>query len=287
MNKQGPKGIGWCDYTWNIVTGCWGPEGTAEKPNRCPYCYAKKMADRFLSDKAALVMAKSKEPEIFNAGPFSPMFWPERLDQPAKVKKPSKIFVCSMGDLFGDWVSREWIEQVIGTAWFVSPHHIYQFLTKNPKRLKDFNPWPSNCWIGTTVTNQADADERIPWLLQVDAPVLFVNHEPLLGGTYLNSPIPFGYIPDKWEAGTYEGHIDAFTGKWCPITNFSWLNGRFEKINWGIIGAMTGPGAVKPKSEWVRNLWEQYRQAGIPVFMKNNLKPIMGTLVQDFPVQGD
>jgi len=235
--------IEWCDYTWNPVTGCWGPQGTAEKANWCSYCYALRVAQRFSPfEKTGYVQLKNQG---INNDPFQPLFWPDRLDQPAKVKKPSKVFVCSMADLFGDWVPSEWILDVLAVV-RACPQHTFQFLTKNPKRLSLWNgTWPSNCWVGTTVTNQADADERVPWLNRADASIKFISHEPLLG------PITNGLI--------------------------------FYPVHWAIIGAQTGPGAVKPKLEWVRTLWEQYRQAGVPIFLKNNLKPIMGTLVQEWP----
>ena len=212
--------IEWTDFTWNPVTGCWGPGGTAEKPNRCAYCYAAPMFNRFKRT-------------------FVPTFHPERLSEPAKIKKSSRIFVCSVADLFGDWVPDEWIVEVLdsvrGYAW-----HTYQFLTKNPKRLKDFNPWPRNAWVGTTVTNQADADQRLPWLLQVDAPVRFVSHEPLMGT-----------IDIQYSYG---------------------LSDNLKVIDWAIIGAMTGPGAVEAKGTWVQGLIDQYRAAGVPLFLKDNLK---------------
>ncbi len=237
MNKQGPNGIGWCDYTWNPVTGCWGPGGTAERPNRCSYCYAEKMMHRLFSMKG--------EPDAWGSDdPFQPTLWNDRLTQPRKVIKPAKIFVCSMGDLFGDWVAQEWIKKVLLET-KINPQHIFQFLTKNPKRLKDFNPWSPNCLVGTTVTNQADADERLPWLLQVDAPVRFVSHEPLLG------------------------EIDVKLHDYAISCHRHSVRAAF--INWAIIGAMTGPGAVKPKPEWIQGLINQYRAAGVPLFLKDNL----------------
>lgn len=252
MNKTK---IEWTDYTWNPVTGCWGPGGTAEKPKRCAYCYAVKVARRFIC------------PYPGTNDSFYPYFHEDRLSQPAKVKKrsKSKIFVCSMADLLGDWVPREQIEQVIDAGPVRAPWHTYQFLTKNPRRLKDFNPWPSNCWVGTTITNQADADERLPWLLEVDAPVLFVSHEPLLGKTHIwshwlaeNNPVPNPVPPE------------------CQR--------RERGINWAIIGAMTGPGAVRPDLNWTLDLIKQYQSAGIPVFCKDNLEmPVGMKRIQEYP----
>jgi protein gp37 len=186
-------------------------------------------------------------------GKFSPHFFPLLLDEPAKRKKPAKIFVCSMGDLFGDWVLDQWILAVLQVAKY-NPKHTFQFLTKNPKRLKDFNPWPTNCWVGTTVTNQADADERLPWLLQVDAPVRFVSHEPLLGAIEMKK---------RW----LQIHTE---GQWLNVVECG-RKPESQHLNWAIIGAMTGPGAVHPSPDWVNSLMGQYEDAGVPVFLKDNL----------------
>jgi protein gp37 len=184
---------------------------------------------------------------IGNGDPFQPVFWGNRLDQPYKVKKPAKIFVCSMADLFGDWVPQDWIESVLqivrGCPW-----HTFQFLTKNPKRLSFWNPWPDNCWVGTTVTNQEDM-HRVMEMWNVLSKVRFISYEPLLG------PIDIG------------------------------LSGAY--IDWAIIGAMTGPGAAKVDPAWVQGLVDQYRAAGVPVFLKDNLyrEPMGWTKkIQEFPV---
>ncbi len=261
MNKTA---IEWTDFTWNPLTGCWGPGGTAEKPNRCSYCYGVKIANRF----------HDRYPDI---DPFAPTFYPDRLSEPGKAKKSSKIFVCSMADLFGDWVPGERIAQVRDVA-LLTPQHIFQFLTKNPKRLKDCNPWPSNCWVGTTVTNQAD-DWRIVELLKVEAPVLFVSHEPLLGETDVTPYLPLEHCPNckntgyPWiECGNEHSGYD-FRQK-CECLSQPY-------IDWAIIGAMTGPGAVKPRPEWVQGLVEQYRAAGVPVFLKDNLN--WPEKIQEYP----
>jgi protein gp37 len=178
------------------------------------------------------------------------MFHPDRLSQPAKVKKPSKIFVCSMADLFGDWVPREWIESVLSQA-LKNPWHTFQFLTKNPKRLQEFNPWPENCWVGCTITNQEDMNERVGYLLNADARVRFISHEPLLSEIRQSQ---------------------------------AWWHKTSLLLQWAIIGAMTGPGAVKPKPEWVQCLVDQYRAAGVPVFLKDNLK--WPEKIQEWPNNG-
>jgi protein gp37 len=161
-----------------------------------------------------------------------------------------------MGDLFGDWVPDEWIEQVLETVRTIHLHpwHTYIFLTKNPKRYQAFNPWPETCWLGATVTNRADANERIPELLKAQATVRFVSVEPMLG------PVDFtcywGLPFEREGSSILMGHS------------------LLRRIQWLIIGAMTGPGAEahQPKPEWVQSLIDLTCSAGVPLFLKDNLK---------------
>lgn len=159
MNKTK---IEWCDSTWNPVTGCM---------HGCVYCYARQMANRFKGyDKITLPdtsISKGQHvlevpaakrgkvaPYPFN---FDPTFHRYHLDEPQKWKNPRTIFVCSMTDLFGDWVPDEWIEAVF-EACGKAPQHRYLFLTKNPKRyieLADNGKLPQNknMWYGISITN--------------------------------------------------------------------------------------------------------------------------------------
>ena len=99
-----------------------------------------------------------------------------RLNQPKVLKTPSKIFVCSMADLFGDWVPVEWVESVLNTV-KLCPQHIFQFLTKNPERYLEFK-FPRNCWLGITVDypNQKRID-----VLNFKTDYKFISFEPILG----------------------------------------------------------------------------------------------------------
>ncbi len=211
--------IEWTDFTWNPVTGCL---------HGCPYCYGRKIANRFRS--------------IFPNG-YKPTFHPERLEEPYRIKKPSKIFVCSMGDLFGNWVPAKWIEAVIRVA-EDNPQHIFQFLTKNPARYKEFS-FPRNCWLGTTVTSYEDQDRilDLPRYGENGRTINFVSFEPLLGEVNLE-----GWI---W------GYID-----------------------WVIIGAQTNP-YRPPKPEWVERIIVGARRNGKPVFLKDNLR--WPERIQEFP----
>jgi protein gp37 len=166
---------------------------------------------------------------------FAPTFHRYRLDEPQKLKKPAKIFVCSMADLFGTWVPDEWIWEVFKVV-RNCPQHTFMFLTKNPKRYRDlvkdyYNPveLPKNAFYGTTLTKFEDKHKAM-WLPHPDKRKTFVSIEPLLG------------------------HF-----------------GDIMRTHWVIIGAQTGPGAKQPKSEWVQNIIDQCRAAGVPVFLKNNL----------------
>jgi protein gp37 len=128
MNKSK---IEYVDQTWNPVTGCL---------NDCPYCYARKIANRF-------------------DGHFNPTIHYERMDEPFKMRKPQNIFVCSMADLFGSWVEDDWIKEVF-TACKRTHLHRFLFLTKNPMRYinlaeKYVLPMTKNFWYGSTITNPA------------------------------------------------------------------------------------------------------------------------------------
>ena len=245
------ESIGWATKTWNPVTGCWGPGGTKEKPNRCFYCYAHRMAKR--------LRGRFGYPEN---DAFRPTLHPSRLIEPLKWKKPKKVFLCSMGDLLGDDVPAEFIDEILEVI-AACPQHTFILLTKRPENIEtkfyevtEDNPcrelgggdYLPNLWLGVTAETQKMANERIPKLMEVEAALRFVSIEPVLE------------------------EIDL--GKWLP------------SLNWLIIGAMTGPGAKQyaPKKEWIEEIVVQATNSDIPIFMKNNLKPYWdGELIQEWP----
>lgn len=258
MNKTK---IEYVDYTWNPVTGCF---------HGCPYCYARRIANRFKpkyplgddciqpDDDIYEIRYKSQS---FKYG-FYPTFHSYRLNEPVKVQKPSRIFVSSMGDLFGEWVHPRWIRDVLAVC-EECKQHTFLFLTKNPRRYIEFIKFkgevnridfPGNCWVGTTITNQKDADERLPLLCKSKASVKFVSYEPMMGRVDIS----------LWTVSGYEEP---------PFD---------DVIDWVIIGAMTGPGAIKPKPEWIESIIKQCRDAGVPLFIKDNVRwPVK---IQEFPV---
>lgn len=222
MNKTT---IDYVDFSWNPVTGCLGPKGDGV---RCHYCYANRLANGRLR-KLYLAHRVPFAGDMRN--PFAPRFWLPRLDQPFDLKRPSRIFVCDMADLFGDWVSRA-TQNLIFRAVREADWHTFLFLTKWPSNLAQFNPWPPNAWVGATATDASSALYALCQMENVQAPVRFLSLEPLLG------PID----PQR---------------KW--------------PVEWIIVGAQTGPGATPPNLEWVHDIAKAATRHCIPIFLKNNL----------------
>lgn len=172
LNKQGPGKIEWTDWTWNPVTGCYGPGGNVDAPALCDYCFANETASRYKGGKA------------FPEG-FKPQFREKYLDdfnygKGLSLPSSTKIFVSDMGDLFGSWVPYEWIDRVVDVAQ-ANDHLIFQFLTKNPERYDEVG-FPKNCWLGTTVDGLKATEWNIDILLHGNEHknIKFVSFEPLL-----------------------------------------------------------------------------------------------------------
>jgi len=178
--------------------------------------------------------------------PFSPRFWEERilpLHTPRRADSPKKgIFVCDMGELFGDWIPRSWQEQVFN-AIKANPDYRFYLLTKQPQNLVKFSPFPDNCWVGVTITDGDDDKTPLAYMKKVKAKVKFISFEPLL---------------HWWDVATSE-----MVAKSLKIAGIDWL----------IIGAQTRP-TVYPRIEWVQEIVEAADKAGIPVFLKDNLKSL-------------
>lgn len=237
--------IDWCDSTWNPVTGCL---------HGCEYCYARSIAKRFgknlpdLSDFAnknkGLHLLDNKIDSTPYPFGFEPTFHHYRLNDYAG-KKGRNIFVCSMSDLFGDWVPDSWIEEVF-KACEKAPQHNYLFLTKNPKRYEKIldQYMPPNMWFGWSQTgpmgNKCDFSTH-------HSIKTFISIEPLLE--------PFKEFHIK---GIDWVIIGAETGR------------RKNK--------------VVPERKWIEDIVNECRKSDIPVFMKSSLADIWGEpLIQEFP----
>ena len=214
MNKTK---IEWTDYTWNPVTGCL---------HNCYYCYMQRMVKRGIYD-------------------MKPVFHPERLRSPLNVREPSKIFVSSTGDLFGNWVPDAWIELVLDVV-RKCPQHIFQFLTKNPKRYKEFG-FPENCWLGTTI----DGTEKTLMNGHDMVHVLTNNGtHPIKNITFISfEPL----LCDVWEK--------------LDLPNGEMMLDHIDRI---IIGANSNKGAKVPEKEWATKLISVAENMNIPIFVKNN-----------------
>lgn len=245
-----PTKIDWCDETINpLGYGCYGPGGTADKPKICSYCYAYKLAKRGM-----------RECELCKK--FIPHTHFEQLEKLNKWKKPRNIFVCSMADLFGEWVPQSWIEEVF-KACKAAPQHNYLFLTKNPKRYIEAIPHrASNIWFGTTVTG--NDDHQRAWKLLNNTLVSankFLSIEPMV---------------EEFDLNKYE----------LLHRNYKYRITIDNYIDWVIVGAETGnrKNKIIPKRKWIDKIVEQCRVADVPVFMKDSLKELMGDdFVQEFP----
>ena len=171
--------IEWTDETWNPVTGC-----TKISPG-CKNCYAQRMAMR--------LRGRCGYPQ---KNPFSVTLHPDKLGDPLHWKKPRKVFVCSMGDLFHSSVPYEYIEKVFYVM-IMANNCIFQVLTKRAVEMLRFVEFfqdranidlssVKNIWLGVSCENQDAANTRIPVLLNTPAAVRFISCEPLIGDIYLN-----------------------------------------------------------------------------------------------------
>ena len=274
--------IEWTDATWNPTTGC------VKVSSGCKHCYAER-------DWARLVHLPAYAGRSFT----DVACHPDRLDQPLRWKKPRRIFVNSMSDLFHESVPDTFIDQVFSVM-AMAPQHTFQVLTKRPQRVRDYfaarregDPWADaadaiadliglddhpvvleprdiplpNVWIGVSVENQEAADERIPLLLQIPSNWRWISAEPLLG------PVDLTLIPHKtgWGSSPCSGcgtdvARDALDGSThcehgCdgPILN---------TLDWVVVGGESGPKARPMHPAWARSLRDQCAAAGVPFLFK-------------------
>jgi protein gp37 len=288
--------IEWTDKTWNPVRGC------ALVSEGCRNCYAMKFAHRFSAEGqpyAGLTV-------IGNHGPRwtgKAIEVPAMLAEPMRWRKPARVFVNSMSDLFHEDVSDEFIAAVFGVM-AATPRHTYQILTKRPARMRAWFTWasaqhdsawdtcidaasdaigedpphrygeesigtfggtwpPPNVWFGVSVENQAAADERIPDLLATPAAVRFLSCEPLLGPVNLRS------LACEACGMCGQGYHDALTSTaYCECTVEAGEPLATGRLDWVIVGGESGSAPRITDAADIRALVAQCRAAGVPVFVK-------------------
>jgi protein gp37 len=240
--------IEWTDATWNPVTGC-----TKVSPG-CDHCYAETFAERF----------RGTPGHHFENG-FDLTLRPERLGHPLAWKKPKRIFVNSMSDLFHDDIPDEYIAKVWETM-AATPQHTYQLLTKRHARMRSFfTRWPNavltNLWLGVSVEDQKWADIRIPTLLDTPAAVRWISAEPLLGPVDLTNLATHSRGPvAHWEG---RDQLNTLTG--VP-RDPAWKS--FPGLDWVVVGGESGREARPMDPDWARSLRDQCTKARVPFLFK-------------------
>lgn len=261
-------GIEWTEATWNPLRGC------SRVSEGCRNCYAERMAARF---------AKPGEPYggLIENGHWSGQvkLVEDHLDNPLRWRKPRRIFVNSMSDLFHESLHDDVVDQVFAVM-ALAHRHTFQVLTKRPDRMLDYLSrdrrllWATaalltlcdeitsdhiqhgptilpNVWLGVSVEDQAAADKRIPLFLQTPAALRFVSCEPLLASVDLTR-----WLPHRHSCRCAECYARALKKP-----------DRYA-IDWVIAGGESGPGARPMHPDWARSLRDQCQDAGVPFFFK-------------------
>ena len=279
---MGASSIEWTDATWNPVRGC-----TKISPG-CKHCYAETFAERW----------RGIADHPYEQG-FEPRFVPDQLGAPLRWRKPRRVFVNSMSDLFHDAFTNDQIAAVFGVMAACS-WHTFQVLTKRAERMQRWFEWlngahathvepaqavycvdqaqratprmPSvngfalrwplpNVWLGVSAEDQRRADERIPYLIATPAAVRFVSVEPMLG-------------PVDLTRASKVKHPDGRDEYWPWFETSLRLRGMpasSPTLSWVICGAESGNGARPMHEDWVRSLRDQCSEAGVQFFFKQKI----------------
>lgn len=205
--------IEWTEATWNPTTGC------TKVSAGCKHCYAETMSFR---------LKAMGTPGYDNGFEFSLMS--ERLNQPFKIKKPTRFFVNSMSDLFHEEMPFEYLDKVFEVM-EQTPRHEYQILTKREDILVNYfkdRKVPKNVWLGVSVENKK-SKHRIDALRNIDATIRFLSLEPLLEDL---------------------GELDL------------------SNIHWAIVGGESGNKARPMEESWAVNIKEQCLNQNVAFFFK-------------------
>jgi protein gp37 len=287
--------IEWTDATWNpiraLITAADGSQRTGwhceHASEGCRHCYAETM-------NARLGTQRPFKPSEIDTGAVHLFLDEKLLLQPLHWKRPRKIFLGSMTDIFARFVPDAWIDRIFAIIAACS-QHIFQVLTKRHQRMLNYFIDPCfparaarwtvdasefvdinfpvtdiiqihkfglpNVWLGVSVENQATADARIPLLLQTPAAKRFISAEPLLGLIELNHLVhDISDSGDFWSSLSGRRRLDRLSPSGKSID--------CNKLDWVIAGGESGPNARPMHPNWVRALREQCHSAGVPFFFK-------------------
>lgn len=237
--------IEWTESTWNPTTGC------TKISEGCKNCYAERMSRRLK------LMGVKKYEKNFKFSQHK-----NELELPLRWKKPRKIFVNSMSDLFHEESDFTFVAKcfkVMTTA----RHHIYQILTKRPEKMLEYSKMherffgkkiEDHIWLGTSVENRRNI-HRIDSLRKIDCPIKFISFEPLIGSV---------------------GNVN--------------LSG----IQWVIIGGESGPNFRPVKEFWIQDIITQCEEQNVKIFFKQwgGIRPksggrvINGKTYDEYPLRG-
>lgn len=257
--------IEWTEETWNPVTGC------TRVSDGCDHCYIER------------TMPFRTQHRKFNddgiGATTGVKLHSERLHKPLRWRKPRRVFVNSLSDLFHDEVPDRFVAEVFAVM-SLAPQHTFQLLTKRHARMRSLlrshafwtafsaamlgrrqpgmpisydadGPHLRNVWVGVSVENQQWADIRIPALLDTPAAVRWISAEPLLGPVDLHNCSGVDAIEQDWTGGPGGG-----SGTPHPL------------LSWVVVGGESGPGARPMELDWARTIVRNCQDAGVPVFCK-------------------
>lgn len=236
----------WWSNSWNPLVGTKGRFHCHRVSEACTNCWAAEMNRRF------------RGPD-YTVGADQIRLDGRVLMQPLCWRKPRRIFVCSMTDLFHEQVSPDWIDSILEVM-AACPQHTFICLTKRPERMEELiygvtEDCPSrelgggdylpNVWFGVTAENQERANERIPHLVKIPAKVRWVSVEPMLGPVDLT----------EWLGGEDGTGLGGY--------------GIRPALSWVVGGGEATARSPRPTHpQWARDLRDQCQAAGVAFWWK-------------------
>lgn len=301
---MGKTKIEWTNDVWNPIRGC------TRVSEGCRFCYAEAVAARFSGPS----MPYEGLARMTKSGPRwtgKLKFVEKHLNDPLRWRKPRRIFVNSMSDLFHEKVPDHWIDRIWAVMLISALHekqygHTFQILTKRPERaamyltdpdlisrlaiacgqlMEDSDGWHDaiiaygkpthpSIWLGVSVEDQKTADQRIPLLLQSPAAVRFVSYEPALG------PVDFRHymwpVHEQWPAQFQSPEEARAAGAHVEKVRQALVYAHRQFVDWIIVGGESGKNARPFDIAWARQTIEQCRAAEVACFVKQlGARPIL------------